>query len=172
MIKKFFLILIIVSCCLLLTACSRRQNSDTATPLNFSGSSKPASASTSDFNEQPPFNLDIPADNIVELSFSRIGGNGAELFDTTKDKKTIGSIIQKINQTEFIKSRLSNEEIQIKDGTIVTIRIYYQDGLCKEIRNRSGWYQYTDSSEQWLEQKGLFDLNKFIADEMCVQLWG
>lgn len=174
MIKKETVILILASCCFLLTACSRQ---GTSTPLTFSNISESAGQPTLDLTEQPSselktaFYLDIPADNTVKLSFSRIGGNGTEIVDITENINTITTIIQKINELEFTISSLSNDEMQMKNATVSTIHIYYQDGLCKVFCNRSGWYQYTDHGEQWLEQKGSLDLEQFVADQMGVQLW-
>ena len=171
---KTQLVFILASCCFLLTACSQQE---TSAPLTSNSISKSAVQPTSDLTEQlssalkTVFYLDIPADNAVKLSFSRIGGNGTEIVDITEDIKTITTIIQKINELEFTVSRLSNNEIQLKNGAAATICIYYQDGLCKDFRCRGGWYQYSDYGEQWLEQKGSLDLEQFIADEMGVELW-
>lgn len=115
--------------------------------------------------------MDIPADNAIKLSFSRIGGNGTEIVDMTEDIKTITTIIQKINGLEFTKSRFSDKEILMKNSAATTLRIDYRDGSCKEFQGRGGWYQYSDYGEQWLEQKGSLDLEQFIADEMGVELW-
>lgn len=131
----------------------------------------------SELTEQPSsalktaFHLDIPADNAVKLSFFRRGANGTEIVDITEDIKTITTIIQKINQLEFSISSFSDDEIRMRNGGSSTIRIDYQDGLCKDFRNQGGWYQYTDYGEQWLEKKDGLDLEQFIADEMGVELW-
>ena len=185
--KKESFILIFISCFSLLTACSQQGTSSTASsqerlkttsaPLTSSSISESAGQTTSDLAEQPSsaletaFYLDIPADNAVKLSFSRIGGNEAEITDITEDTKTITAIIQKINELEFTKSKFSDKEIQIKDGMSSTMRIDYRDGSCKKFHVLGGWYQYSDYGEQWLEKKGGLDLEQFIADEMGVELW-
>lgn len=171
---KTQLVFILASCCFLLTACSQQE---TSAPLTSNSISKSAVQLTSALTEQSSsplktvFSLDVPADNAVKLSFSRIGGNTAEVVDITEDIKTITTIIQKINELEFTKSKFSDKEIQIKDGMSSTLRIDYRDGSCKKFHVRGGWYQYSDYGEQWLEKKGGLDLEQFIADEMGVQLW-
>ena len=184
---KTQLVFILASCCFLLTACSQQGTSSTASsqerlktasdPLTSSSISELVDQSSSVLPGQSSsatetvFSLDIPVDGTVKLSCSGIGGNTAEIVDLTEDIKTITTIIQKINELEFTVSRLSNNEIQLKNGAAATICIYYQDGLCKDFRCRGGWYQYSDYGEQWLEQKGSLDLEQFIADEMGVELW-
>lgn len=185
--KKESFILIFISCFSLLTACSQQGTSSTASsqerlktasdPLTSSSISELVDQSSSVLPGQSSsatetvFSLDIPVDGTVKLSFSRIGGNTAEIVDTIEDRKTITTIIQKINGLEFTNSRFSDKEIQIKNGAATTLRIDYRDGSCKEFQGRGGWYQYSDYGEQWLEQKGSLDLEQFIADEMGVELW-
>lgn len=185
--KRIFSIMLVLFLAVPITACGRQdapaasalQKQSEITSALLSSNSILASTNqlTSALTEQSSsplktvFSLDVPADNAVKLSFSRIGGNTAEVVDITEDIKTITTIIQKINELEFTKSRFSDKEIQMKNGASSTLRIDYRDGSSKELRDQSGWYQYTDYGEQWLEPKGSLDIEQFIADEMGVQLW-
>ncbi len=185
--KRIFSIMLVLFLAVPITACGRQdapaasalQKQSEITSALLSSNSILASTDqlTSALTEQSSsplktvFFLDVPADNAVKLSFSRIGGNTAEVVDITEDIKTITTIIQKINELEFTKSRFSDKEIQMKNGASSTLRIDYRDGSSKELRDQSGWYQYTDYGEQWLEPKGSLDIEQFIADEMGVQLW-
>ncbi len=186
--KKLF-IFISVLCYLLLTACSQRKIPNTSSSSyesertisetvsylpSISNFSQQINSSITE--QQTPisensFYLNIPIDKIVKLSFFRMGGNESEIVDTTEDTSVIATIIQTINELEFAKSDISDEEIRMKNGTSSSICIDYQDGSCKILRNQSGWYQYTDYEEQWLNKKSSFDIEQFIADKINVKLW-
>ena len=199
--KETFILILASCCFLILSSCNQQETAEISSWQSSGVEANPASSIlpvvsypvisyppvfsdyissqvvSSDSTEQPSsaletaFNLDIPADNAVKLSFSRIGGNEPEIVDITEDANTITTIIGKIKELEFTVSRLSDNEIRMKDGATSTICIYYQDGSYKELRNQGGWYQFTDYGEQWLERRGSLDLEQFIADEMGVQLW-
>ena len=186
--KKLFAF-IFVLCCFLLAACSQQKVpnissinresedaiSETASylpsPGNASQQADPPTGEQQTSVSQVSFSLHIPTDGAVELSFFRIGGGRPEIVDTTKDTTVITAILQTINNLEFVKSPQSDEAIRMRNGASSSIHIDYRDGSCKIFRNQSGWYQYTDCGEQWLEQTEAFDINQFIADEMNVKLW-